>query len=109
MKLDNRKMICAVIAFMMVCLLYPFSGKKVCAAERISAEKPCAGQQNTYTYSGSDAVWTVPATGFYKIECYGGGGARGVGGIEGGGQNIVSGGGGDSVAATVLLSSLRRI
>ncbi|MBO5094455.1 MAG: hypothetical protein J6C33_08880, partial [Lachnospiraceae bacterium] len=37
----------------------------------ISAANPQSGQQNRYEYSGSAVAWTVPATGYYDISCYG--------------------------------------
>lgn len=43
----------------------------------ISETHPVKGQENRYTYTGTAVTWTVPASGFYDLYCYGAQGGRG--------------------------------
>ena len=60
---------------------------RAAAVAGISTTDPQAGQENSYGCTGSVQIWTVPASGKYRITCYGGaGGAQSIPGdsLDGG-------------------------
>ncbi len=67
----------------------------------ISGTSPKAGQQNRYEYSGTETTWTVPATGYYDLYCYGAQGGRGGG--DGESADCADGSGGAMRGARAFL------
>ncbi len=69
----------------------------------ISASGPQAGQENRYEYGGGRVNWSVPATGYYDLYCYGAQGGTGYAENGTSSAAAAAGGKGDAVGSRVLL------